>query len=117
MCGDRLLEVRKGRDYGEPGLVGEHMQPRRVQARDGAELGLVAPGKDDDVPAPLLDQGPLRVGRFVYPVIPVSRLVVPCVERADQGARRKLAMVNRLKNIGSNAACNSLHRLVDRVTR
>ena len=38
-----------------------------MQARDGAELRPVAPGKDDGVPAPLLDQGPLRVGGLVGP--------------------------------------------------
>ena len=32
----RLLEVGKSHAVGKPGLVGEHMQPRGVEACDGA---------------------------------------------------------------------------------
>ena len=79
-----LFEIRESRTVSEPGFVGQYMEPCRVQAGDGAELRLVPPRKDDDVPAPLLDQCPLRGGGLVHPDVPVRRPVVPRVERTDQ---------------------------------
>ena len=82
------LEVRKRRAVGQPRLVREHVEPRRVQPRDRAELGLVAAGEDDGPTAPLLDERPLGVGGLVDLHCPVGRVGGAGVEGADQGDER-----------------------------
>ena len=70
------------------GLSREHVEPRRVQPRDGAELGLVPAREDHDGAAPLLDEGALRVDGLVHFEIPVRGVAVPGVERAHEGDER-----------------------------
>lgn len=82
------FQGRQGGGVGQPRLVGQHVQARRVQVRDGPELRPIAACEDDDVPAPLVDKRLLRVIRLVDVEVPVRGIVVASVEGAHQGDER-----------------------------